>query len=142
MPNITEKIKTTWFKCVETLGQSAVNMAESAKQKLGEINMEARRKEEEAELPAKLMQMWKDGTELPEELNVLLAELNTLEEDLAAARAARLAKKTKPAITDGSDVDSVSETVEDVVTTATMIPDEAEEDVEVVVEDATIEENN
>ena len=142
MPNITEKIKTTWFKCVETLGQSAANMAESAKQKLGEINMEARRKEVEAELPAKLMQMWKDGTELPEELNDLLAELNTLEEDLAAARAARLAKKTKPAITDGSDVDSVSETVEDVVTTATMIPDEAEEDVEVVVEDATIEENN
>lgn len=132
MANITEKIKTTWFKCVETLGQSAANMAESAKQKLGEINMEARRKEVEAELPVKLMQMWKDGAELPEELNDMLTELNTLEEDLAAARAARLAKKAKPAITDGTDAES--KPVEEVVTTATQVPADEEDDMEVVME--------
>lgn len=125
MPNITEKIKTTWFKCVETLGQGAANMAESAKQKLGEINMEARRKEVEAELPAKLMQMWKDGAELPEELNEMLTELNTLEEELAAARAARLAKKMKPAITDGSDAVAAQEQVDEAVETAEEMINEA-----------------
>ena len=45
MANFTDKIKTTWFKCVETLGQSAANLADNAKQKLSEINLEARRKE-------------------------------------------------------------------------------------------------
>lgn len=113
MPTITDKIKTTWFKCVESLGQGAANLADNAKQKLAEINMEARRKEVVADLPTKLMQMWKDGAELPEELNELLGELNTIDEELAAARAARLAKKTKPAITDGSDAaEAAPETVE------------------------------
>ena len=80
MANITGKIKTTWLKCMESIGQGAANMADNAKQKLGELNMENRRKDLLAELPNKVMQMWKDGVELPEELNGLLAELNGLEE--------------------------------------------------------------
>lgn len=108
MANLTDKIKSTWYKCIETLGQSAANMADNAKQKLNEINMEARRKEVVSDLPNRLLQMWKDGVELPEELNDVLTELNGLEEELAAFRAARLAKKTKPAITDGSDAEPVA----------------------------------
>jgi hypothetical protein len=114
MANLTDKIKSTWYKCIETLGQSAANMADNAKQKLNEINMEARRKEVVSDLPNRLLQMWKDGVELPEELSDVLAELNGLEEELAAFRAARLAKKMKPAITDGSDAEPLAaETVED-----------------------------
>lgn len=158
MPNFTEKIKTTWFKCVESLGQGAANMADSAKAKLGEINMEARRKEVAAELPNKLMQMWKDGAELPEELSQMLSELNTLEEELAAIRAARQAKKAKPAITDGSDavanneqveeaVEATEEVVEEAVETAeeelTEVVEAAEEVIAEVVEEAQpTEENN
>lgn len=108
MANLTDKIKSTWYKCIETLGQSAANMADNAKQKLNEINMEARRKEVVSDLPNRLLQMWKDGVELPEELSDVLAELNGLEEELAAFRAARLAKKMKPAITDGSDAEPVA----------------------------------
>ena len=130
MPNFTEKIKTTWFKCVESLGQGAANMADSAKTKLGEINMEARRKEVAAELPNKLMQMWKDGVELPEELSQMLSELNTLEEELAAIRAARQAKKAKPAITDGSDAVANNEQVEEVVEVAEEMINDAVETVE------------
>ena len=115
MPTITDKIRTTWFKCMESLGQGAANLADNAKQKLAEINMEARRKEVVADLPTKLMQMWKDGAELPQELNEMLTELNTLEEELAAARAARLAKKMKPAITDGSDAVAAQEQVDEAV---------------------------
>lgn len=140
MPNITEKIKTTWFKCVESLGQGAANMADSAKQKLGEINMEARRKEVASELPNKLMQMWKDGAELPEELSQMLSELNTLEEELAAIRAARQAKKAKPAITDGSDAIANDEQVEEAVEAAeemiTEAVETAEEELTEVVEAA------
>ncbi len=119
MPTISEKIRSAWFKCVESVGQSAANMADSAKQKLNEINMEAQRKEMLSDLPNKLMQMWKDGAELPEELNDTMAQLNKLDEELAAFRAARLAKKAKPAITDGSDAVAAEETAtEETVATA------------------------
>lgn len=135
MPTITDKIKTTWFKCVESLGQGAANLADNAKQKLAEINMEARRKEVVADLPSKLMQMWKDGAELPEELNELLGELNTIDEELAAARAARLAKKTKPAITDGSDaVEAAPKTVEEAEEAAEEAMEEAKDAVEEAVD--------
>lgn len=109
MANFTEKVKSVWFKCVESVGQGAANLADNAKQKLSEINMESRRKEIVSQLPAKLMQLWKDGVELPEELASLLSEQNSLEEALAAAKEARLAKKAKPALTDGSDAEKPAE---------------------------------
>lgn len=105
MANFTEKVKSVWFKCVESVGQGAANLADNAKQKLSEINMESRRKEIVSQLPAKLMQLWKNGVELPEELASLLSEQSSLEEALAAAKEARLAKKAKPALTDGSDAE-------------------------------------
>lgn len=109
MANFTEKVKSVWFKCVESVGQGAANLADNAKQKLSEINMESRRKEIVSQLPAKLMQLWKDGVELPEELVSLLSEQSSLEEALAAAKEARLAKKAKPALTDGSDAEKPAE---------------------------------
>ena len=135
MSNITAKIKTGWLKCMENLGQGAANMADNAKQKLGELNMESRRKDLLAELPKKVMQLWKDGVELPEELSGLLAELNTLEEELAALRAARAAKKQKPAITDGKE-EVVEEAVEAIEETTEEAVDAAEEAAEEVVENA------
>lgn len=109
MANFTEKVKSVWFKCVESVGQGAANLADNAKQKLSEISMESRRKEIVSQLPAKLMQLWKDGVELPEELTSLLSEQSSLEEALAAAKEARLAKKAKPALTDGSDAEKPAE---------------------------------
>ena len=136
MSNITAKIKSGWLKCMESIGQGAANMADNAKQKLGELNMENRRKELQAELPKKVMQLWKDGVELPEELNGLLAELNTLEEELAALRAARAAKKQKPAITDGKEEEVVEEAVEAIEETTEEAVEAAEEAAEEVVENA------
>lgn len=138
MANLTDKIKSTWYKWIETLGQSAANMADNAKQKLNEINMEARRKEVVADLPSRLLQMWKDGVELPEELTDMLSELNGLEEELAAARAARLAKKMKPAITDGSDAEPVAQ--EAVYEEAECAAETVEEPAEEVSEEADVEE--
>ncbi len=110
MANITSKIKTTWLKCMESLGQSASNMAEGAKQKLSELNMENRRRELTTELPAKAMQLWQDGVELPEELCLLLTEMNDLDAQLAAIRAEREAKKAKPkAITNEPVVEEATE---------------------------------
>lgn len=145
MSNITAKIKTGWLKCMETIGQGAANMADNAKLKLGELNMENRRKDLQAELPKKVMQLWKDGVELPEELSGLLAELNTLEEELAALRAARAAKKQKPAITDGKEevveeaVEAIEETTEEAVDAAEEAAEEAVENAEEAAEEAVEE---
>ena len=139
MANITGKIKTTWLKCMESIGQGAANMADNAKQKLGELNMENRRKDLLAELPNKVMQMWKDGVELPEELNGLLAELNGMEEEQSGLRSARAAKKQKPAITDGADA-KVEEAVEEAAAeTAEEVIEEAAEAVEETAEEAVEE---
>lgn len=138
MANITGKIKTTWLKCMESIGQGAANMADNAKQKLGELNMENRRKDLLAELPNKVMQMWKDGVELPEELSGLLAELNGLEEELGALRAARAAKKQKPAITDGADAkveEAAEEAAAEAAETAEEVIEEATEAVEEIAEE-------
>ncbi len=145
MSNITSKIKTGWLKCMENLGQGAANMADNAKQKLGELNMESRRKDLLAELPKKVMQMWKDGIELPEELNGMLTELNGINEELEALRAARLAKKQKPAITDGSDVPAeeaeaaVEEAAEEVAEEAAAAIEDVTETVEEAAEEVTEE---
>lgn len=145
MSNITAKIKTGWLKCMETIGQGAANMADNAKLKLGELNMENRRKDLQAELPKKVMQLWKDGVELPEELSGLLAELNTLEEELAALRAARAAKKQKPAITDGKEevveeaVEAIEETTEEAVEAAEEAAEEVVENAEEAAEEAVEE---
>lgn len=136
MSNITAKIKTGWLKCMETIGQGAANMADNAKLKLGELNMENRRKDLQAELPKKVMQLWKDGVELPEELCGLLTELNGLEEELAALRAARAAKKQKPAITDGKEDEVVEEAVEAIEETAEETAEAVEEAAEEAVEEA------
>ncbi len=153
MSNITAKIKSGWLKCMESIGQGAANMADNAKQKLGELNMENRRKELQAELPKKVMQLWKDGVELPEELSGLLTELNGLEEELAALRAARAAKKAKPAITDGKEeavveeaaeeaVEAIEETIEETTEEAAETAEEAVEEVVEAVAEATEEQNN
>ena len=153
MSNITAKIKSGWLKCMESIGQGAANMADNAKQKLGELNMENRRKELQAELPKKVMQLWKDGVELPEELSGLLTELNGLEEELAALRAARAAKKAKPAITDGKEeavveeaaeeaVEAIAETTEEAAEAVEEIAEEAVEEVVEAVAEATEEQNN
>jgi hypothetical protein len=143
MSNITSKIKTTWLKCMETIGQSAANMADNAKQKLGELNMENRRKDLVSELPEKLMKLWKDGAQLPEELTGMLTELNGINEELDALRAARLAKKQKPAITDGTDAvkaeEAVQETAEEVTEEAAEVVEEAAEAVEETAEEAVEE---
>lgn len=140
MSNITSKIKTGWLKCMESIGQGAANMADNAKQKLGELNMENRRKDLLAQLPTKVMQLWKDGVELPEELSGMLSELNGINEELDALHAARQAKKQKPAITDGKDAaEAVEETAEEAAEEATEAIEDATEEAAEAVEEAAEE---
>ena len=87
MASIGNDVKTFFLKGMEALGKAAGSITESAQQKLSQMNLAARRDEIRKALPDVLMQMWKNGLELPHELDSLLQELNDLEEQLAAAKA-------------------------------------------------------
>ena len=86
MANLGSNVKTAFLKGLEALGKTASNLTDAAQQKLSEMNLDTRRREVLAEIPKCVMQLWKDGVEMPEPLTALLTELAELEEKLAALR--------------------------------------------------------
>ena len=72
------------------------SLSDAAQQKLSEMNLDTRRREVLAEIPKCVMQLWKDGVEMPEPLTALLTELSELEEKLAALRPQPAAKEAEP----------------------------------------------
>ena len=86
MANLSSNVKTAFLKGLQALGKTASNLTDAAQQKLSEMNLDTRRREVLAEIPKCVMQLWKNGVEMPEPLNTLLQELTELEEKLAALR--------------------------------------------------------
>ena len=86
MANLGNNVKTAFLKGLEALGKTASSLTDAAQQKLSEMNLETRRREVLAEIPKCVMQLWKDGAEMPEPLTALLTELTNLEEKLASMR--------------------------------------------------------
>ena len=97
MANLGSNVKTAFLKGLEALGKTASSLTDAAQQKLSEMNLDNRRREVLAEIPKCVMQLWKDGAELPEPLTALLTELNELEEKLAAIRPKPEVKAEEPA---------------------------------------------
>lgn len=86
MANLGNNVKTAFLKGLEALGKTASSLSDAAQQKLSEMNLDTRRRELLSEIPKCVMQLWKDGAEMPEPLTALLSELTELEEKLAALR--------------------------------------------------------
>ena len=86
MANLGNNVKTAFLKGLEALGKTASSLSDAAQQKLSEMNLDTRRREVLSEIPKCVMQLWKDGVEMPEPLTALLNELSELEEKLAALR--------------------------------------------------------
>lgn len=100
MANLGSNVKTAFLKGLEALGKTASSLTDAAQQKLSEMNIDNRRREVLAEIPKCVMQLWKDGVEMPEPLTSLLTELNELEEKLAALRPQPEAKPEEPVQTE------------------------------------------
>lgn len=128
MAILGNNLKTAFLKGMEAIGKGAANLTSSAQQKLSEINLDNRRGEILKEIPQCALKLWKDGVSLPEELNALLAELDKLNEQLAAMRA-----KPEPAAP-AQEPQEAPETVEDAVDAVEDSFEEAADAVEEVVE--------
>ena len=111
MAILGNNVKTAFLKGLETLGKKASSLSEAAQQKLSEMNLDTRRRELLSEIPKCVMQLWKDGAELPEQLTALLGELTELEEKLAAMRPQPEAKaeEAKPEETAEETIEEAAE---------------------------------
>ncbi len=92
MAKFTNRVKLAWLKSMEVIGTSASNMADNAKHKLAEINLETRKREIMTEFNLKAFELWQNGTPLPPPLDELLGELSDVDERLNMLRAQRYAK--------------------------------------------------
>ena len=102
-------LKMAWLKVMEAIGNTASTMANNAKAKMQEINLEARKRELLTELSMVAMTLWQKGHELPPPLNAILTELNEVDEKLSLTRAQKYASvETEP-----SPEDETADSVED-----------------------------
>ena len=92
MSNYMNKVKTAFLRGLESIGRGAANMADNAHDRLNEMNLETRRREILSEFPIRALELYQKGTELPQPLNEMLAELTTLDSQLALIHAQRYAK--------------------------------------------------
>ncbi len=92
MASLGSNVKTAMLRGLEALGRGASNMASNAHQKLNELNLETRRRELLNEIPVRALDLWQQGTELPEPLGDMLKELSSLDEQLTVLRAQRYAR--------------------------------------------------
>jgi len=86
MGHLGTSVKTAFLKGLEALGKSAANLSDAAHHKVSVMNLENRRREVLSAIPKCVMQLWKEGAELPEALSALLSELADVEQKLAEMR--------------------------------------------------------
>ncbi|MEG0901249.1 MAG: hypothetical protein RSG96_03955 [Clostridia bacterium] len=112
MAGISNKVKLAWLKGMEAIGKGASNMANSAHDKVAEINLESRRREILGDFPMRAFDLWQKGVELPEPLGSMMAELGDLDQRLSVLRAQRYAmveeNSTNVAATDTEKSDAAS----------------------------------
>lgn len=91
MSNVMKSLKKTWLKGMEVIGNAASNIADNAKYKVTEMNLETRRREILADFGSIAYEMWQRGESFPPALEAQLKQLNALDEQLTAIRAQRIA---------------------------------------------------
>jgi hypothetical protein len=91
MSNVMKSLKKTWLKGMEVIGNAASNIADNAKYKVTEMNLETRRREILADFGSIAYEMWLRGESFPPALEAQLKQLNALDEQLTAIRAQRIA---------------------------------------------------
>ena len=106
MPNTTlsSRIKLAFLRIMEALGTTASHWARSAKLRVQEINLEARRHEILTGVSLQAFELWHNGVKLPKELADMFTELSAIDDKLSIVRAQKYAKvkvEDDEAIADG-----------------------------------------
>ena len=92
MADISKILTEAWLKVNEGIGSAANSIADATKEKVNEINLNSRRSEVLNQLVPKIVEIYRSGATLPEELTTILKELTDIEDQLAALKPAPAAK--------------------------------------------------
>lgn len=93
MADFFESLKKTWIKAIEVVGDTATNLADSAKNKVDEMNLVSNRKDLLFHCGERAYELWLDGKELPTELAELFESIKEFDDKLADITAQRNAAK-------------------------------------------------
>lgn len=136
MADISKILTDAWIKVNQGIGSAANSIADATKEKVTEINLNSRKQEIMNALSPKLIELYKQGVTLPEEIAAMLSELTAVEEKIVSLKPAPAA----PAILVEEEAGEAEETVETEVTDAdapVIEVDVAETEVVEVTEDIT-----
>lgn len=86
MADIGKNVKSAWMKGMEFIGNTASSIASSTKYKVDEMNLINKRRDILDNFGARAYELWQKGETFPEELDRMLKELNSLDEQLNALR--------------------------------------------------------
>lgn len=89
---LSSRIKIALLRIMEVLGTTASHWASSAKLRVQEINLEARRHEILTEASLQAFELWHNGVKLPKELSDMFKELSGIDDKLSILRAQKYAK--------------------------------------------------
>ena len=117
MADIGKSLKAAWLKSMEAIGNTASNIANSTRSKVDEMNVVNRRRDILSDFGARAYELWQKGEKFPDELQSLLEELSSLDEQLNAIRTERLAgvetKEEKPAEPETEEAEAPAEPAEE-----------------------------
>ena len=115
MADFRKQIKQMWIKGMETVGNTASNIANNTKYKVDEMNLQNRRRDLFSNIGPQAYILWQKGEKFPEEICKMLMEIQKLDEQLNDMRAERYAGKEKnePAAEDtAADAEDAGTTAE------------------------------
>ncbi len=92
MADISRILTEAWIKVNEGIGNAANSIADATKGKVNEINLNTRRNEILNMLAPKIVELYKSGVELPDEIASILKELTEVEEKIEALKPAQPAQ--------------------------------------------------
>ena len=93
--DIRDRVKSLWIRGMKAVGNTAASIANNTRYKVDEVTIQNRRREVLSDLARKAYALWLKGEQFPEEMNRMLEELQTLDEQLNDMRAEKYASSGK-----------------------------------------------
>ena len=92
-----ERAKTLWIRGMNSIGNTAANIANNTRQKVDEITLQNRRREVRTDVAGTVYALWLKGETFPEPVTKLLSEMKKLDEQLNDLREEKYAPAERKA---------------------------------------------
>lgn len=114
--DMRDRFKSLWIRGMKAVGNTAASIANNTRYKVDEVTIQNRRREVLSDLARKAYALWLKGEAFPEEMNKMLEELKTLDEQLNDMRAEKYASSGKtycPPEDDAAETEEAEDEEED-----------------------------